>query len=57
MPRFRGEGYGDLYVRIRVVLPAGLDETARDLVRRLAEHVKQTDPRAARPASSSGERR
>ncbi|HEV8516635.1 MAG TPA: J domain-containing protein [Candidatus Limnocylindrales bacterium] len=57
MPRFRGEGHGDLYVRIRVVLPAGLDETARDLVRRLAEHVKQTDPRAARPASSSGERR
>jgi curved DNA-binding protein len=45
MPRFRGEGRGDLYARAHVVLPSGLDEVARDLVQRLADHVRQPDPR------------
>jgi curved DNA-binding protein len=45
MPRFRGSGHGDLYVRTRVVLPTGLDEDAQRLVRQLADRVKQPDPR------------
>jgi curved DNA-binding protein len=45
MPRFRGSGSGDLYVRVRVVLPTGLDDESRRLVRQLAERVKQPDPR------------
>ena len=51
MPRFRAEGHGDLYVRVRVVLPTGLDEEARRLVRALAEHVRQPDPRRGAPAA------
>jgi DnaJ-class molecular chaperone len=46
MPRFRGEGRGDLYVKTRVVLPTGLDDEARDLFHVFAEHVSQPDPRA-----------
>jgi len=45
MPYMTGSGVGDLYVKIRVVLPDNLDDQARDLVRRLAAHVKQPDPR------------
>ncbi|MDQ3870609.1 MAG: J domain-containing protein [Chloroflexota bacterium] len=45
MPRFKGQGHGDLYVRVRVVLPTGLDDEARRLVRALAEHIRQPDPR------------
>jgi curved DNA-binding protein len=45
MPRFRGAGHGDLYVRVRVVLPTGLDEEAQELVRKLAGRVRQPDPR------------
>jgi curved DNA-binding protein len=49
MPRFRGGGHGDLYVRTRVVLPTGLDEEARRLVRELAERTRQPDPRQPEP--------
>ncbi len=45
LPRFRGEGRGDLFVRARVVLPTGLDDRARELARELADHVRQPDPR------------
>jgi curved DNA-binding protein len=45
MPRFRGGGHGDLYVRTRVVLPTGLDDESKRLVRELADRVKQPDPR------------
>jgi curved DNA-binding protein len=45
MPRFRGSGHGDLYVRIRGVLPTGLDDEARRLVKELADRVRQPDPR------------
>ncbi len=31
LPRFRGEGRGDLYVRVRVTLPTNLDERSRAL--------------------------
>ncbi len=56
MPRFRGQGHGDLYVRVRVVLPTGLDEEARRLVGALAEHVRQPDPRRAAASASQRSR-
>lgn len=46
LPRFRGDGQGDLLVRTRVVLPAVLDEEGRSLARALADHVRQPDPRS-----------
>jgi len=45
MPHFRGEGHGDLFVKTRVVLPTGLDDTAQKLFRAFADHVRQPDPR------------
>jgi curved DNA-binding protein len=48
LPRFRGDGLGDLYVRTRVVLPANLDERGRELARQFADHVRQPDPRRSR---------
>lgn len=47
MPHMQGGGVGDLYVKIRVVLPDNLDDKARELARRLAERVDQPDPRRA----------
>jgi curved DNA-binding protein len=52
LPRFRGEGRGDLYVKVRVVLPAGLDEQGRDLAGRFLEHVRQPDPRRKKTVES-----
>ena len=64
MPRLKGGGAGDLYARVRVVLPTGLDDEARDLVRRLVDRVRQPDPRSAAvrspkaaPAGSPGQAR
>ena len=59
MPRFRAEGSGDLYVKVRVVLPTGLDEEARTRFRSFSDYVKQPDPRqAGRTASAaSGKKR
>jgi DnaJ-class molecular chaperone len=57
MPHFRGDGQGDLYVRVRVVLPTGLDEEAGELVRRLDERIRQPDPRTGRRSESSEARR
>jgi DnaJ-class molecular chaperone len=45
MPDMTGNGGGDLYVKIRVVLPDHLDEDAKQVVRRLADHINQPDPR------------
>jgi len=45
MPRFKGEGTGDLYVRIRVVLPADLSDEARSAAERFLDLVDQPDPR------------
>ena len=53
MPRFKAEGFGDLLVRIRVVLPTGLSGDDRRRLKDFTEHVQQADPRegdrAARP--------
>ena len=45
MPRFKGEGSGDLYVRIRVVLPTDLDDKAAAEAREFLDAVNQPDPR------------
>jgi curved DNA-binding protein len=45
LPRFRGEGHGDLFVKVRVVLPTDLSDPARDAARRLADLADQPDPR------------
>ncbi len=46
MPRLKGEGRGDLYVRIRVVLPTNLSPEAREAAERFLDLVDQPDPRA-----------
>ncbi|MBF6604597.1 MAG: J domain-containing protein [Chloroflexi bacterium] len=45
MPRLSGDGIGDLYVRIRIVLPTRLSSEAEDAARRFLELVEQPDPR------------
>lgn len=45
MPKMKEGGAGDLYVRIRVVLPAKLDEPAREAARAFLDLVDQPDPR------------
>ena len=45
MPRFRGSGSGDLYVRTRVVLPTQLSEEAKRAARRFLDLVDQPNPR------------
>ncbi len=49
LPRFREEGRGDLYARVRVVLPTGLDDEARTMARTFIDHIAQPDP-TTRPA-------
>jgi DnaJ-class molecular chaperone len=45
MPHLRGDGYGDLYARARVVLPTKLDPAAEAAARELVEALHQPDPR------------
>jgi curved DNA-binding protein len=47
MPRFKAEGFGDLYVRVRVVLPTGLEKADRDRLRAFTDAIDQPDPRTA----------
>ena len=44
MPRFKGEGYGDLYVKSRVVLPTALSEEAQDAARIVPRPRRPTQP-------------
>ena len=46
LPMFRGEGHGDLYVKVRVVLPTDLSEEARQAAKRFLDLADQKDPRA-----------
>jgi DnaJ-class molecular chaperone len=46
MPKFKGGGTGDLFVRVRVVLPTELSEEAKAAAKALADLVEQPDPRA-----------
>ncbi len=45
MPRMKGGGSGDLYVRIRVVVPKNLSGEEKDLIGRL-KGLRRDDPRA-----------
>ena len=45
MPRLRRDGHGDLYVKVRVVLPGQLSDEAKRAARRLFELVEQPNPR------------
>ena len=47
MPKMKDEGAGDLYVKIRVVLPSALDERATAAARTFLDLVHQPDPRAS----------
>ncbi len=47
MPRLKGDGNGDLYVRVRVVLPTDLDPDAERAARAFLDLVRQPNPRAA----------
>jgi DnaJ-class molecular chaperone len=45
LPRLTGEGRGDLYVTVRVILPTGLDARTDELVREI-ERLLPMQPRA-----------
>ena len=45
LPRFKADGRGDLFARVRVVLPSSLDAEGRDLAHKLVDHIQQPDPR------------
>jgi DnaJ-class molecular chaperone len=45
MPQLRGDGVGDLLVKVRVVLPTGLDPDAERAARTFLELIDQPDPR------------
>jgi DnaJ-class molecular chaperone len=46
MPRFKGDGAGDLLVRVRVVLPTNLSDAAKAAAERFLDLTEQPDPRA-----------
>jgi DnaJ-class molecular chaperone len=46
MPRFKGDGAGDLLVRVRVALPTDLSDEARGAAKRFLDLANQPDPRA-----------
>ena len=46
MPRLRAEGAGDLYVRVKVILPAHLSDDAKAAGQQFFDLVDQPDPRA-----------
>ncbi len=50
MPRLRGEGHGDAYVRVRVVVPQGLTARERELFAELGR-LRPENPRASRRSS------
>ena len=45
MPKFRGEGHGDLFVRAKVVLPTDLNDDAEKAAKRFLDLADQPDPR------------
>jgi curved DNA-binding protein len=45
MPRSKGTGHGDLFVKVRLVLPAELSADAQKAARQLIDLVDQPDPR------------
>jgi curved DNA-binding protein len=53
LPRFRVDGRGDLYCRVRVVLPTNLDEHARELATRFLDAANQAGPTKADPTTAT----
>ena len=47
LPKLRGEGNGDLYAKVRVVLPKGLSADAREAAVTFLDLVDQPDPRTS----------
>ncbi|MEX1171279.1 MAG: J domain-containing protein, partial [Chloroflexota bacterium] len=45
LPRFKATGHGDLYVKVRVVLPTDLNDEAQQAAKRFLDLVHQPDPR------------
>jgi curved DNA-binding protein len=45
LPRFKADGFGDVLVKIRVVLPTDLSDDAREAARRFIDLTDQPDPR------------
>ena len=46
MPRFKADGYGDLYVKAKVIIPTDLSPEARAAAERFVALAHQPDPRA-----------
>lgn len=46
MPRFKADGYGDLYVKAKVIIPTDLSPEARTAAERFVALADQPDPRA-----------
>jgi curved DNA-binding protein len=46
LPHLKGEGHGDLLVRVRVVLPTDLSDEAKAAATALLDQIDQPDPRA-----------
>jgi DnaJ-class molecular chaperone len=46
MPHLKGDATGDLYVKVRIVLPSALDEPAREAATQFLNLVNQPDPRS-----------
>ncbi len=46
MPKMKGGGAGDLYVKVRVVLPTSMSDGAKDAATAFLDLVDQPDPRA-----------
>jgi curved DNA-binding protein len=46
MPRFKGEGFGDMFVKTRLVLPTGLSEEAKTAARSFLVLADQPNPRS-----------
>ena len=46
MPRFKGDGAGDLYVKVNVVLPTTSTRRRAAAARKFLDLVDQPDPRA-----------
>jgi len=47
MPKMKDGGAGDLYVKVRVVLPAAMSDRATDAAKAFLDLVDQPDPRAS----------
>ena len=46
MPRFKGDGFGDLYLKSRLVLPTDLSDEARSAAKTFLFLADQPDPRS-----------